>query len=97
MTDKSLMRALGFTVLVIVALCICWHVASCSPVNVQVQNCQNEVRDAKGVTFTGCKADGDPDADGTLRVNVNRPDGAPEESRRLTPCERRRLASAPLN
>lgn len=48
------------------------NICQCSPVNVQVQNCQNEVRDSRGITFTGCKVDGnqDADADGELRVNI---------------------------
>lgn len=46
---------------------------ACSPVNVQVQNCQGEVRDSSGVTFHGCKADGEGEASGTLRVNLDSP------------------------
>lgn len=48
-------------------------VSECSPVNVQVQNCQNELRDSSGVTYTGCKADGEGEASGTLRVNLDSP------------------------
>lgn len=80
-TLKALFVCSGIFVLFCLCLHWCGILAGCSPVNVQVQNCQNEVRDASGVTFTGCKADGDAKSDGTLRVNLDSPTEAPSESR----------------
>jgi len=70
---KKTLRLVLYFVLAALALVALVHaVSGCSPVNVQVQNCQNEVRDSRGITFTGCKVDGhqDADADGELRVNI---------------------------
>lgn len=47
-------------------------VYSCSPVNVQVQQCENVVKNSHGFTFTGCRVDGDQknEPSGTLEVKI---------------------------
>ncbi len=54
----------------VILLALLVQAIACSPINVQVQQCSNVVKDSSGFTFTGCAADGHGETDGTLRVNL---------------------------
>lgn len=80
MTDRDHIKGALVFAAAIALLGVCVHLCKCSPVNVQVQQCSNVVKDSSGFTFTGCKAKGsDQPVDGRGELRVDLPNDATKE------------------